>query len=345
MSDVTTAAGLSRRADLWPPLVAALGAVLLLVWMSGSDYRADLIVLGCTYALIALGMYLPFVMAGSLSMAYSAYAAIGAYSVALVSQETGLSIWFGWLAGAVVSAVIAVLLSLSTRRLSGFYLAAVTLLFGTAFEGWLGTFDVFGGAGGIGQIRAPGFAGWEPDRTAQVVLALILVIVLATLLDRVRRSSWGALVRSMREHPLPVEASGVRTADLTSVCLAVGAGIASFGGALFASFVRGVTPETFTLNIVFLAIFMPLIGGRNTAWGAVMGALLVVELSLNLDLFATSGQLVLAVAVLVILLVAPAGVLGYLGQGLRAGARLTRRSPDAAVPASAGGEAHDHDRG
>ncbi|QIG45088.1 branched-chain amino acid ABC transporter permease [Nocardioides anomalus] len=313
-----TAAGPSRATDRWPPLAAAAGIVLLLLWMRGSDYRADLLVLACTYALVALGMYLPFVMAGSLSMAYSAYAAIGAYSVGLVSQETSLPIWLGWLVGALVSAVIAVLLSLSTRRLSGFYLAAVTLLFGTAFEGWLGIFDVFGGAGGIGQIRAPSFAGWEPDRTAQVVLAMLLVLVLATLLDRVRRSSWGALVRAMREHPLPVEASGVRTADLTSVCLAVGAAIASFGGALFASFVRGVTPETFTLNVVFLAIFMPLIGGRNTAWGAVVGALLVVELSLNLDVLETSGQLVLAVAVLLILLIAPAGVLGYLGQGLRA---------------------------
>ena len=329
---------LSRAADRWPPFVAALGAVLLLVWMGDSGYRQDLLVLACTYALIALGMYLPFVMAGSLSMAYSAYAAIGAYSVALVSQETELPLWLGWLLGAVVSAAIAVVLSLSTRRLSGFYLAAVTLLFGTAFEGWLATFDVFGGAGGIGQIRAPSFGGWEPDRTGQVVLALVIVLVLAALLDRVRRSSWGALVRSMREQPLPVEASGVRVADLVSVCLAVGAAIASFGGALFASFVGGVTPETFTLNIVFLAIFMPLIGGRNTAWGAVAGALLVVELSLNLDLLETSGQLILAVAVLVILLIAPAGVLGYLGKALRLG---TRARPPRSVSATAAGGGHD----
>ncbi|MBS4751942.1 branched-chain amino acid ABC transporter permease [Nocardioides sp. zg-ZUI104] len=310
----------------WHPLLAAALAVLLLVWMSGSGYREDLLVLACTYALVALGMYLPFVMAGSLSMAYSAYAAIGAYSVGLVSSETGWPVWVGWLAGALVAGVVAVVLSLSTRRLSGFYLAAVTLLFGTAFEKWLTSFDFFGGPGGIGGIRPPSFFGHEPSRGVQVALAMTLVIVVATLLERARRSPVGAVVRAMGQEDLPVEASGVRTADLTSVCLAVGAAIASTGGSLFASFVGGVTPETFTLAIVFLAVFMPLIGGRGTAWGAVVGAVLVVEFSLNLDLFETSGQLILAIAVLVILLVAPAGVLGYLGKArvLLPGRRVTK---------------------
>lgn len=304
----------SSRSMWWQPFVAAAGAVLLLLWMSGSPYREDLVVLGCTYALIALGMYVPFVMAGSLSMAYSAYAAIGAYGVGVISRDTGLPGWVGWVCGAAVSVVIAIVLSLATRRLSGFYLAAVTLLFGTAFATWLGTFEIFGGAGGVGQIQPASFLGWEPNRSTQVVLALALVILTATLLERMRRSPAGAVVRVMREQPLPVEASGVRTTDLTTVTLAMGAAIASAGGALFATFVGGVTPETFTLNIVFLAVFMPLIGGRGTAWGAVLGALLVVEFSLNLSISETSGQLVLAVAVLLILLLAPSGVLGYMGK-------------------------------
>ena len=64
--------------------VAVVAAVLL--WMGPSLYRQDLVFLAATYSLIALGMYVPFVLAGSLSMAYSAYAAIGAYAVALISR-------------------------------------------------------------------------------------------------------------------------------------------------------------------------------------------------------------------------------------------------------------------
>lgn len=302
----------SRAADIWPPMMGAAVALGLLIWISGSQYRQDLVVLACTYALIALGMYIPFVLAGSLSLAYSAFATIGAFGVGLVSARTGWPLWIGWALGALVAAVIAVVLSLSTRRLSGFFLAAVTLLFGTAFEYWLGISDtISGGATGIGSIRSPSFFGWEPGRTVQVILALMLVLVLASWVERMRRSPWGVTVRSMREVPLAVEASGVRVANMTTVALALGAAVASLGGALFASFVRGVTPETFTVNVVFLAIFMPLIGGRGTAWGAVLGALVVVELTVNFSLLQASGQLILALGVLAILLVAPSGLLGY----------------------------------
>lgn len=312
-----------NRRDLWPPLVAAAGCVLLLVWMGGSEYRADLVTLGCVYALIALGMYIPFVLAGSLSMAYSAYAAIGAFAVGVVSVKTSLPLWVGWIVGAVLASLVAIVLSLVTRRLSGFFLAAVTLLFGTAFENWLVAAEpVTGGSAGIGSIRPPSFFGWEPSRIVQVVMALALVVLVTVLVERLRRSAWGVVVRSMRETPLPVEASGVRVADLTTVALAMGAAIASSGGALFATFVRGVTPETFTLSVVFLAVFMPLLGGRGTAWGGVVGAALVVELTVNVSFLKTSGQLLLALAVLVVLLVVPGGVLGLLDNFRR----LPRRS-------------------
>jgi branched-chain amino acid transport system permease protein len=286
--------------------------VLILLWTGTNGYREDLVVLAATYGLIALGMYVPFVMAGSLSMAYSAYAAIGAYSVGVVATDTDLPLWVGWLVAPVLSAVLAVVLGLATRRLSGFYLAAVTLLFGTAFETWLTDADgITGGAAGIGGIRQVSVFGWTPDRGQQVIAAIVLVLLLAFAVDRLRQSPWGVLVRTMREVPHVVDAAGVPTVLLNLVALAIGAGIASLGGCLFATFVRGVTPDTFTLSIVFLAVFMPLIGGAGTPWGAVVGALLVVELTVDFPAFSESGRLILALGVIVILLIAPRGVIGY----------------------------------
>jgi branched-chain amino acid transport system permease protein len=208
--------------------------------------------------------------------------------------------------------VVAVVLGFATRRLSGFYLAAVTLLFGTAFETWLTDADgITGGAGGIGGIRGVEVFGWEPDRAQQVVAAAVLVLLVAFAVDRLRQSPWGVMVRSLREVPHVVETSGVRVPVLNLVTLAVGAMIASLGGCLFATFVGGVTPETFTLSIVFLAVFMPLIGGQGTPWGALLGAVIVVELTLDFPAFSESGTLILALGVIVILLVAPRGIIGY----------------------------------
>ncbi|MGI5218422.1 branched-chain amino acid ABC transporter permease [Nocardia sp. CA-290969] len=296
--------------------LAVLAAVLL--WLGPSLYRQDLVFLAATYALVALGMYLPFVLAGSLSMAYSAYAAIGAYAVAYLSVKQGLSPWWGWLAGMVIAAAVALVLAVATRKLSGFYLAAVTLLFAIAFEHWLGdATSITGGSAGIANIPVPSLFGWEPPRYAQVVAAIVFVCAVAVLIDRLRRSAWGLSLSAARENAPAVQSAGISPTHLTVVALAVGAAIASTGGALFTVSVQAVTPETFGLDLVFLAIFMPIIGGRGSAWGAPLGALIVVGVTLNMPGYQGSGELLLAVVVLVILLLAPGGVIGWAHRILR----------------------------
>ncbi len=307
----------SLRTILGEATLSLLVLTAVLLWMGPSLYRQDLVFLTATYALIALGMYLPFVLAGSLSMAYSAYAAIGAYAVAYLSVEQGLSPWWGWLVGAALAALVAIIIALATRKLSGFYLAAVTLLFALAFEHWLGDATaVTGGASGISAIPVPSFFGWEPPRYAQVVAAIALVCVVAVFIDRLRRSSWGLALSAARESTAGILSTGISPTHLRVVALAVGAAIAALGGAVFTASVQAVTPETFGLDLVFLAIFMPIIGGRRSAWGAPLGALLVVAVTLNMPGYQGSGELLLAVVVLVILLMAPGGVIGWIRNAL-----------------------------
>ncbi|WP_433606994.1 branched-chain amino acid ABC transporter permease [Dactylosporangium sp. CA-139114] len=296
-------------------LLGLVGAALILVWVGADGYKQTLITTTATYALIALGMYVPYLMAGSLSMAYGAYAGIGGYAVGLLSSRTGLPLILAWIAGPVVAAAVAVLLGLATRRLSGFFLAAVTLLFGMAFTALLVDAEsLSGGSGGLGSLRRLNILGWEPSHYQIVVGSLLVVCVIAFLLDRLRMSPWGVIVRTMRDAPRAVEAAGVRVSVMNLVSLAIGAAIAAVGGGLFTYSAGSVTPDTFTLNLVFLAIFMPLIGGSATPWGAVLGAVIAVELTLNFPAVQTSGTLILALGVLVILLLAPQGVIGYAGR-------------------------------
>jgi branched-chain amino acid transport system permease protein len=288
------------------------GTALILFWVGVDGYRQTLVITAATYALIALGMYVPYVMAGSLSMAYSAYAGIGGYAVGLLSTKTGLPLALAWLVGPLLAATVAVLLGLVTRRLSGFFLAAVTLLFGLAFSAWLVDAEgISGGSVGLGNLRPLRILGWQPTPYQVVLGSAATVCVIAFLLDRLRVSPWGVLVRTMRDAPRAVEAAGVRVPVLSLVALALGAAIAAAGGGLFTYSAGSITPDTFTLNVVFLAIFMPLIGGAGTPWGAVLGAVIAVELTLNFPAVETSGTLLLALGVLLIMLVAPRGVLGY----------------------------------
>lgn len=308
-----SSAGPGARRAYGPLILGAMAAAVLLVWVGSSGFRQDLAALVVAYGLIALGMYVPFVMAGSLSLAYAAYAGIGGYTVGVISRDTSWPIWTGWLIAPVIAAAVAVVLGMATRRLSGFYLIAVTLLFSFAFATWLlDANGITGGGSGLHSIRPVDLFGWQPDRRGQIALAFVLLVLICWLLDRLRQSSWGITVRAMRQVPIAVDTAGVRTASLLLVTLAFGAMIASLGGAMFASFVGGVTPETFTVHIVFLAIFMPLIGGSGTPWGAALGAVLVVELTLNFPALSESGTLLLCLGTILILLIAPQGVLGYL---------------------------------
>lgn len=292
--------------------VSAVFVLLAFLYGSGASYREDYVVLICTYALLALGMYIPFIMSGSLSLAYNAYLGIGAYSCAIVSTTYGWSSLWGVPIAVVVSATAAWLLGMATRRLGGFYLAGVTLLFGMAFQVFLlDQEQVTGGATGM-AVGRPTLFGHEFDRSQIMIAGLALVWVIALLMSRLRSSPFGIAVRLRKDVPQVVEASGISTSTISLLSLAVGAGVAALGGALFGSMSGVAQPGSFELHIIFLAIFMPLLGGQNSPWGAVIGAVIVVVFTFELDILAESGTLIFALAILLVLRLAPRGLLGLL---------------------------------
>jgi branched-chain amino acid transport system permease protein len=293
-----------------------LASAVMLGWAGSNNYRLSIVTLMVAYSFIALGMYVPVAWAGSLSLAYGAYAAIGAYSVAYLSTEHGWPVWGGWAVGVVLAATFAIIIGLATARLLGFYLVAATLLFATAFETWLDNTLELGSSNGIVGVPDLSLFGWSPGKQTVVAGGVVIVLLVAFAIHRVRSSRWGVIVRSIGEAPVVPSSSGVPVGRMTIVVLAIGAMFAALGGSFFVTAVGGITPETFNMNIVFLALFMPLLGGLGTPWGAVVGAMLTVQLTVQWDIFSGGGLFVLSIAVVLVLLVAPAGVLGWLSKGV-----------------------------
>jgi len=293
-------------------VVAAVVAIALIGYGSGASFRQDYVVLICTYGLLALGMYIPYIMSGSLSLAYNAYLGIGAYACGLISTKAGWSSLWGVPIGIVLSAAIAVLLALATRRLTGFYLAGVTLLFAVAFQVFLlDRVSLTGGPIGM-SVRRPHAFGYTFTRYDIMIGAVVLVWIVGMLLSRLRQSPFGVVVRLRKDVPQVVEASGISSGTIGVVSLAVGAGIGSLGGSLFGMMGGVAQPESFGLHIIFLAIFMPLLGGQRSPWGAVIGAIIVVVFTFELHILDDSGTLFFAIAILLVLRFAPSGLLGLL---------------------------------
>ncbi|NDH50727.1 MAG: branched-chain amino acid ABC transporter permease [Betaproteobacteria bacterium] len=291
-------------------LAIAVAAIFL---VSGNPYLEAVALLTATYAFISLGMYLPFIMGGALSMAYNAYLGLGAYAMALVATRTTWDLAWAVPIGALLAAAVAVVLGMATRRLSGFYLAAVTLLFGIAFSTWLVDAEALtGGSAGIQSLRAPSLDGQPVGNSVLVAITILAVWLVGLLLSRLRASPFGIVVRTQRRAAIAVESAGVRVSTLSLVTLAVGAMVAALGGSMFAVVNHAVLPESFVVELVFLTMFMPLLGGQDRPWGAILGAVLVVTFTFQLTFFKSTGSLFFSLAVLLVLVAAPRGILGYL---------------------------------
>ena len=290
-------------------LMIAVAAIALVI---GNPYLEAVTLLTATYAFISLGMYLPFIMGGALSMAYNSYLGVGAYAMALVATRTEWDLAWTIPIGAVLAAALAVVLGMATRRLSGFYLAAVTLLFGIAFSTWLVDAEALtGGSAGIQSLRSPSIGGQPVSNSVLLAITVVTVWLVGLLLSRLRSSPFGIVVRTQRRAAIAVESAGVHVSTLSLVTLALGAMVAALGGSMFAVVNHAVLPESFVVDLVFLTMFMPLLGGQDRPWGAILGAVLVVTFTFQLTFFKSTGSLFFSLAVLLVLVAAPRGILGY----------------------------------
>jgi branched-chain amino acid transport system permease protein len=286
--------------------------ILAINWTSGNAYHQQLMLLFVTYVFIALALYVPFILSGALSIAYSVYVAIGGYSVAIISVKTHLNVILAFPMGIVVAVGIALILGATTIRLSGFFLAAVSILFIYAAQDFfLDATPVTGGASGLGPIRSISLPGVTLSPADYITASVIVAWLIAVGLRNVRSRSFGLVTRARREVPAAIEAVGVRVPILTLVVLAIGAALGSVGGSLYALGSGIVLPDGFSLDVVIIALFTALLGGVNSPWGAFIGSALVVEFTYNLQQFQNTGTLFFSLAVIVVLLLAPKGLLGY----------------------------------
>lgn len=292
--------------------LSGLAACALFVLFVGSAvYRQDLAILVIIYALLAIGMYVPLALGGRLSLAYNAYFAIGAYSVALMGPHGMFALWLAPVVGMAISMATATVLGYATRRLSGFHLAVSTLMFGIAvYTFLLRATSVTGGPEGLGNIPRLQLGDFTFGRTELIVVGALCVWLVACGVMRLRWSFAGISLRVQREAAPAALACGVPVGMLQTVGLALGAAIASLGGVFLALMNQFVLPESFAVKVVFLVLFMPILGGMSTPWGSVLGALIVVVVTLGFDFFAGPGVLTFGILALVILLIAPRGVLG-----------------------------------
>jgi len=349
-------AGVAHRAISVVPAPARLGlfavfAATLPLWMG----RGDLFSYGIftlLYALLGLGLNVVVGYAGLLDLGYVAFFGFGAYFYAeLSSDQYGIH----WSAAAslpvvvVATALLGLVLGLSSRRLLGDYLAIVTLFFGQAFVVFVNVGNptiagkgLTGGPNGIADIDPLDFFGYRlTTRTQQFYLLLLSVVLVLVGLHFLSESRTGRAWRALREDPLAAEMMTIPVKRLKLMAFAFGAGIAGFVGCIFASVLTAVTAGNFDLPLLITIYAVVILGGLGSLTGVVLGAI-VINVSFQF-LAAENPQnnaRILFYAVILLLLVfslrpwwrVGAVVGGIVGLGL-----VTRLLVEAVAPSWAGG--------
>jgi ABC-type branched-subunit amino acid transport system permease subunit len=286
----TGLAGLVHRfVSFVPPwarlaLFAAFAATLPL-WMG----RGDLFSYGIftlLYVLLGLGLNVVVGYAGLLDLGYVAFFGFGAYFYAELSSEQYGIHWPALASIPVVvvaTALLGLVLGLSSRRLLGDYLAIVTLFFGQAFVVFVNVGNptvagkgLTGGPNGLADIDPLDFFGYElTSRTQQFYALLIAVVLVLAGLHFLSESRTGRAWRALREDPLAAEAMTIPVKRLKLMAFAFGAGIAGLAGCIFASVLTAVTAGNFDLPLLITIYAVVILGGLGSLTGVVLGAIVI----------------------------------------------------------------------
>jgi branched-chain amino acid transport system permease protein len=224
-------------------------------------------------AIVAAGLVLMTGVGGITSFGQAAFAGIGAYTTALVSVSAGLSPWLGLLAGLLLSAIAALLIGIVTLRLSGHYLPLSTIAWSLSLYFLAGNLAVLGGHNGLTDLPPVSIAGVtlaSADRYYYLIWALVGLCLVSV--RNLLGSRTGRAIRCLRGRSQMAEAFGVDTARLKTFIFVYAALLAAVSGWLYAHLVRFVNPTPFSLNASIEYLFMAVLGGAASIWGALVGA-------------------------------------------------------------------------
>jgi branched-chain amino acid transport system permease protein len=274
------------------------------------------------FCLLAIGLNVVVGWGGLLDLGYIAFFGVGAYTYAILSSEKfdiHLTSPAVMVICVVLGALLGLLVGLPSWRLSGDYLAIVTLFVYQIFISVvtngndLDGVDLTGGVNGIANVDPFDLFGRELRVSNQgifnsnyIYVALGVFVVVFAALYLVNHSRIGRAWRALREDTLAAELMGMPTDWLKLLAFAFGAAVAALTGSLFASLKVGVFPESFSLTLLITVYAMLILGGVGSQTGAVLGAVAVyVFLEALRDPDVSGWVFYLAIIVALVLVIRP----------------------------------------
>jgi branched-chain amino acid transport system permease protein len=250
---------------------------LLLPLLLG-DYFISQLSFICIYSIASVGLMLLTGYGGQISLGHAAFFAIGAYASSILTKE-GLPFLLAFPTAGLLAGIVGIIIGLPALRLSGLYLAIVTMGFSFIVEEIIlrwqsltrGSFGMTVGPPSIGPLS------FDTEKS-YYYLALILLVLTILIARNILRSPTGRAISAIRDSEVAAQAMGVSLAKYKVLAFAISAFFTGISGSLFAHKMTFINPESFTIAVSIEFVAMIIIGGLGSLQGAVLGAIFVILL-------------------------------------------------------------------
>jgi len=277
---------------------------------------------------------------GLVSFGQAAFFGLGAFEVVVLAHDYNVSPWLSLPLSGVIGGVSALIIGGVSLRLREFYFALASLAFPLALlylVEWAGYVEL---AVPIHRERPWGYMQFEDPRGLPFVAAILMLLAFLASFA-IERSRFGLKLVAIRQDEMAAKAAGIRTFREKLLATAISGVMGGLAGGMYALVILVVTPSSvFGMTISAQAIIISMFGGRGTAWGAVLGAVLLVPLSELLNSYFGSmlpgiAGVVYGFAIIFVVLTFPQG----LYWSMLDAARKFRRAKSTTMPMVANVEA------
>ena len=308
-----------QAAGRWP--VLAVVAALALLPLVSDRYALVLLTDVLAFALFAVSLHFLMGPSGMVSFGHAAYFGLGAYGAGLLLKRAGLPMEAALVLAPAVAGLGALVFGWFCVRLSGVYLAMLTLAFAQITWSVVYQWDAFtGGSNGLVGVWP---ATWLGSKTVFYYLALALCGGAILALWRILFSPFGYALRAGRDSPLRADSIGIDLRRQQWAAFTVAGTFAGISGAVFAFSKGSISPETLAIPRSVDGLVMVLLGGVQTLTGPVAGAAVFTWLQDEVARRTEFWRALLGLVILGLVLAFPQGLAGFARAQMR---RLRREA-------------------
>lgn len=279
--------------------LAGIAALVLFPVFIHNPYYVHLLETIMIYAIVLFGLDIVVGYTGQVSLGHAGLFGIGAYTAGVLVFQLAAPLWITLPAAIVVTAAFGALLALPALRVTGPYLAMVTLAFGTIIQILINEMSFLTeGPMGI-KLEKPMLAGIKLDERGFYWVVCAMLVLSLIFVHRVLRSHLGRAFEALRGSPVASDCMGVSVYRYKVYAFVISAGLAGLAGSLYAYSEQYISPNTYNFELTVLFLLAVIMGGRKTRSGAMLGAAIVVLLPKLLDDIAMFRGFAVLMAILV----------------------------------------------